>query len=248
MQDTKYILEKTKDGSMSFINTAFNESYHSSIGAYKEALHKHVLACKIKELALERLRNQNNKEPIKILDVCFGLGYNSGVAIEKIWEINPEQEIEVIGLESDIGIIQKISELEISENYESVHKILTSLSKDIHKSEQGKDFLEFKDKNVNIKVLIDDARNSVKLLESNYFDAIFFDPFSPKSCPILWTAEFINEVVKRAKVGTYISTYSSSRIAKDGFLAARCELAEGPKLNRRNGGVLAKKLNHPNHQ
>ncbi|NQY80216.1 MAG: hypothetical protein HRT47_07880 [Candidatus Caenarcaniphilales bacterium] len=241
MQDTKYILEKTEDGSISFINTEFNESYHSIIGAYKEALHKHVLACKIEELTLNRVKDPSNREPIKILDVCFGLGYNSGVAMEKIWEINPDQEIEIIGLESDLGIIQKISELEISENYENVHKILTSLSKDVHKSEQDQEFLEFKDKNINIKVLIDDARNSVKSLAKNYFDAVFFDPFSPKSCPVLWTEEFIKDVVSSAKAGAYISTYSSSRLAKDGFKNAACELFEGPKLNRRNGGVLARK-------
>ena len=69
---------------------------------------------------------------------------------------------------------------------------------------------------------------------------LFFDPFSPKSCPILWTEEFIADVVKTAKSGAYISTYSSARIAKDGFKNAGCELFEGPKLNRRNGGVLKK--------
>lgn len=242
--EQKYILEKTQDGSISFLNTEFNESYHSIIGAYHEALHKHVLACKVDELALNRVKNPNNKDPIKILDVCFGLAYNSGVAIEKIWEINPEQKIEIIGLESDIGIIQKIPELEIPENYEIVHKLMTNLSNLVLNLEQDSPKskkLELKEENIDITIYIDDARNSIKSLESNYFDGIFFDPFSPKSCPILWTEEFIADVVKTAKPGAYISTYSSARIAKDGFNNAGCKLFEGPKLNRRNGGVLARK-------
>ena len=254
-EENIYLTEKTQDGSISFKNLEFNESYHSIIGAYTEALHKHVLACKIVELAKSydkktiNLRNidnnaesSNSSEPIKILDVCFGLGYNSGVAIEKIWEINPEQRIEIIALESDIGIIQRILELEIPENYQDVHKKLTSLSKLAPKMEQGSEILKYEEENLVITVFLDDARNSVKSLANNYFDAVFFDPFSPKSCPVLWTEEFIQDVVNTANTGAYISTYSSARIAKDGFANAGCELFEGPKLNRRNGGVLAKKI------
>lgn len=239
----KYILDETQDGSTSFVNTEFQESYHSSIGAYKEALHKHVLAVKLDELVRD-LQNKNDCV-IRLLDVCFGLGYNSGVAIEKIWEINPQQSIEITALESDPGIIEKISDLQIPENYHDVHKKLTSLAKLVPKMKQdplSHNLLEYQEPKLSIKVLIDDARSSVKTLSENYFDAVFFDPFSPKSCPVLWTEEFILDVVKKAKTRAYISTYSSSRKAKDGFKNAGCELLEGPKLNRRNGGVLARKL------
>lgn len=208
-----YTLITTADGSQSYINQEYDEAYHSVHGAYAEALHKHVLACQIPTLAAK-----HNK--LRLLDVCFGLGYNSGVAIEQILKINPNSEIEIIGLENDPGIIALIKNLEVPASYRAIHQMILD----------------------HVKIIIGDARQTIKSLEENYFDAIFFDPFSPLKCAELWQAEFIADVVRTAKPHSYISTYSSSRLAKDGFQAAGCSLHEGPKLNRRNGGVIAQKL------
>jgi len=265
-----FVRETTLDGSSTYKNLEYNETYHSSIGAYTEALYKHVLACKLDELVSNFLM-ETSREPeissfpvIKILDVCFGLAYNSGVAIQKIWEINPAQKIEIIGLENDAAIIAELPNIEVPEDYlfirdsimkplaEQARKLLASHKLNgIHESSENRENgvsarfpvgeLSLITEKFNIKILIDDARYAVNELEDDYFDAIFFDPFSPKTCPVLWTEEFIAAVISKAKPKAYISTYSSARIAKDNFRKAGCELFEGPKLNRRNGGVLARK-------
>jgi tRNA U34 5-methylaminomethyl-2-thiouridine-forming methyltransferase MnmC len=245
-----FVRETTLDGSSTYKNLEYNETYHSSIGAYTEALYKHVLACKLDELASTSLV-ETSLEPasssfpvIRILDVCFGLAYNSGVAIQKIWEINPAQRIEIIGLENDAAIIAELPNIEVPEGYlfirDSIMKPLAEQAKELLvSSDRGE--LSLLTENLNIRILINDARHAVTGLEDDYFDAVFFDPFSPKTCPVLWTEEFIAAVVSKAKPKAYISTYSSARIAKDNFSKAGCELFEGPKLNRRNGGVLARK-------
>lgn len=222
--------QTTKDKSSTFFNEKFQESYHSSIGAYTEALHKHVLACAIDKLAKE-------KDSLNILDVCFGLAYNSGVAIEKALEVNPKIKINIVALENDIKILKEIKNLHVPETYQSINSELAKLA-DNFNGQQA----EINTENFSVKVLIGDARESIKELNDNFFDAIFFDPFSPKVCPELWTEEFICETVDKAKSGAYISTYSSARVTKDSFTKAKCELHEGPKLNRRNGGVLALKI------
>jgi tRNA U34 5-methylaminomethyl-2-thiouridine-forming methyltransferase MnmC len=222
----------TDDGSTSYLNHQFNESYHSQIGAYTEALEKHVRACKIEDLV-----KSGHLTKIALLDVCFGLGYNSGVAVEKIWTVNPNFSIEVIGLENDPSILEQIASLEVPEHYKAFRDLLSKLKT----NKRGMMQWTLDTDSLSIKVLINDARESIKELSDNYFDAVFFDPFSPKVCPELWTKEFISDVVSKAKPGAYISTYSSSRLAKDAFAAATCTLSEGPKLNRRNGGVLAQK-------
>ena len=252
----KFTYEDTLDGSSTYKNLEFNESYHSSIGAYTEALYKHVLACKLDKLTealqlrqpLEEefsTKEINGEPSISILDVCFGLAYNSAVAIQKIREINPQQKIEIVALESDLDIIAEIQHIKADENYLNIiHEYIKPLSEEAFRLRQSGEIssrLCFTKDNVSIRVLVDDARNSVKTLNHNYFDAIFFDPFSPKSCPALWTEDFIKDVVLTAKENAYISTYSSARVAKDAFIKANCEIYEGPKLNRRNGGVLAQK-------
>ena len=249
-----FVMETTLDGSSTYKNLEYNETYHSSIGAYTEALYKHVLACKLDELAntylvQTSLEAASSSFPvIRILDVCFGLAYNSGVAIQKIWEINPAQRIEIIGLENDAAIIAELPNIEVPDDYifikDSIMKPLAEQAKELLAHSDGGMHigeLSLITEKLNIRILIDDARHAVTGLEDDYFDAVFFDPFSPKTCPVLWAEEFIAGVVSKAKPKAYISTYSSARIAKDNFSKAGCELLEGPKLNRRNGGVLARK-------
>ena len=60
---------KTGDGSYTFLNEKYGEVYHSVSGAEEEAIKKYAEPTKVAELA--------KKGEVKILDVCFGIGYNS---------------------------------------------------------------------------------------------------------------------------------------------------------------------------
>lgn len=60
----------TDDGSVGLYSDEVNDIYHSQFGALSEAYEKFILPAKIDEF----IKN-NNK--IKVLDICFGIGYNS---------------------------------------------------------------------------------------------------------------------------------------------------------------------------
>lgn len=204
----EYEKVETKDGSISYINKKYQEAYHSYHGAYTEALEKHVQACRIPELS-------KNTQELKILDLCFGLGYNSLVCIKEALKINPSIKIKIDAMENDDQVFELIKECHSKEDLDLLEK--------------------------HCNYFIGDAREKVHALKDNFYDAIFFDPFSPKVCPELWQEDFIKAVVTKAKSGAYISTYSSSRVAKDGFANAGCEVLEGPLCGRKTGGVLALK-------
>ena len=59
----------TDDGSVGLYSDEVNDIYHSQFGALSEAYEKFILPAKIDEF----IKN-NNK--IKVLDICFGIGYN----------------------------------------------------------------------------------------------------------------------------------------------------------------------------
>lgn len=231
MSETKagdlYTKNITEDGTSTFFNSHFLEAYHSKVGAYREALEKHVLACQIPILAKQNME-------LNILDFCFGLGYNSLVAIEQSILANPKIFLEIIALENDLNILQKISECQMP-------KTLKTFQKEFAKN-FAMNNLEFESENYSLKIILGDARSTIKTLQNDFFDAVFFDPFSPKACPELWSSEIAQDLVSTAKSQAYISTYSSSRIAKTIFKEAKCQIFEGPKCGRRNGGVLAQKL------
>jgi len=223
-------IQTTEDGSDTCFNEEFGQAYHSKFGAYREALEKHVRACEIIKLS-------KNQSELKILDVCFGLGYNSFVAIEEALKANPEIKIEIVGLENDIEILRKIPECKMPDSLKKFQESLRAI-------EDGVAIQKIKlDHDATLVMTLGDARETILNLDDDSFDAVFFDPFSPAVCPELWTEEFIRDVVSKAKPGAYISTYSTARIVKDNFKKAGCEISEGPKCGRRNGGVLARR--HP---
>ena len=60
----------TNDGSVGLYSREFNDIYHSTFGAYSEACEKFVLPADLDFYI------QNFSE-IKVLDICYGIGYNS---------------------------------------------------------------------------------------------------------------------------------------------------------------------------
>ena len=211
----------TADNSESFMNEEVGESYHSHTGGVEEALKKYAVPCRIKELA--------KTGKIKILDVCFGMGYNSAMAISVALEENPDCEIEVVGLEYDQGIISLIQEVNPPITFFTHYKKLTQQA------------LEFKEGKVSVKVLLGDARETSKTLPENYFDAVFFDPFSPKTAPEMWQEAFFAEMYRVMRNSAILSTYSCARLGRDNISKAGLLYDDGPILGRRGPGTIATK-------
>ncbi|HLD80035.1 MAG TPA: MnmC family methyltransferase [Candidatus Nanoarchaeia archaeon] len=211
----------TADNSESFMNEEVGESYHSHTGGVEEALKKYAVPCRIKELA--------KTGKIKILDVCFGMGYNSAMAISVALEENPDCEIEVVGLEYDQGIISRIQEVNPPIAFFTHYKKLTPQA------------LEFKEGKVSVKVLLGDARETSKTLPENYFDAVFFDPFSPKTAPEMWQEAFFAEMYRVMRNSAILATYSCARLGRDNMSKAGLLYDDGPILGRRGPGTIATK-------
>lgn len=69
----------TNDGSVGLYSKADNDIYHSTYGALSEAYEKFILPSNL-------IENFKNKSEIKILDICFGIGYNSKSVINFLLE------------------------------------------------------------------------------------------------------------------------------------------------------------------
>lgn len=210
----------TPDGSVTFHNPEFDEAYHSKSGAKEEAIKKFVEPCLIKELA--------KSGKIQILDVCFGLGYNTAAAIDVALEENPGCVIKIIGLELDESILQEV--LSVPESFACYNLIKETVKNNYH----------YKKNNIEIQIIIGDACETIKQL-SDEFDAIFFDPFSPKKCPALWSKEIFQETYRLLKTNSRLTTYSCARIVRDNLKEAGFTVFDGPKLWRRGPSTIGVK-------
>ena len=202
----------TGDSSITFFNEKYQEHYHSTKGAVEESFEKFVKPCRIAELA--------KKGKMVILDVCFGVGYNSAAAIDVALESNPCCVIEIIGLENDQNILDEMKNLNPAFKYYDILKGSKS------------------DERIRLKILLGDARDTIKQVKEKV-DAVFFDPFSPKVCPELWTEEFFADIKKVMKPGAILTTYSCARIVRDNMKAVGFKVEDGPVLGRRGPATIA---------
>lgn len=215
----------TKDNSLTFFNEQYQETYHSISGAIEEAQKKFSDACKIKEFA--KLHDE-----INILDVCFGLGYNSAIAIDNILTVNPDCKINIIGLENDINILNKLKELTPPiAHYYLIQKLVQNFDK------QKNEFI-LHEKNINLKIKLGDARETIKHLPVKAFNFCFFDPFSPKTCPELWTKEFFKDIYAVMENNGILATYSCARIVRENLKSAGFIVKNGPIVGRRGPGTI----------
>ena len=193
-KERQFTPQETQDGSYTFYSHEFKEAFHSYCGAKQEAEIKYIQPCLIREKAAQQ-------STIRILDICYGLGYNSAAALDAIWSINPQCQIELIALEIAIDVPrQAIKHQLLSQWGLPVPQMLSELA---HTSQVKGDRL-------NAKLLLGDARQTVQqIVKQNWpADAIFLDPFSPPKCPQLWTVEFLGLVAQCLAPRGRLATYS----------------------------------------
>jgi len=182
----------TNDGTLSLRSLIYKENFHSNVGALKETKNKFIKPSK-----LERFKNKS----IKVLDICFGLGYNSAFLFKEL--LNQSTQLDWFALEID----KRPLNFSINSNFfktlwdQKVIEILESLYK------KG----NYIDKEFNCKIIWGDARKKIFHIPNHIkFDLIFLDGFSPQKCPEIWTKEFLSKIKKSLNQRGYLITYSSS--------------------------------------
>ena len=182
----------TKDGSYSLRSESFQDNFHSLLGALEET--------KLKFTAPSNLQRFKGKS-INVLDICFGLGYNSASLINEL--IKQKSYLNLYALEIDKA------PLEYSLSNKSFLKLWTPKVKKIFESLYKADY--FEDQFFKCNVLWGDARQKINIIPSSIkFDLIYLDGFSPQKCPQVWTIEFLSKVTEKLNSQGYFITYSSS--------------------------------------
>lgn len=208
-----WIPQPTDDGSFTFFSEEFGETFHSRQGAKAEAFLKFAQATDLAAKA--------ESDRVYLLDICYGLGYNTAAALETIWNINPHCHIELYGLELDATVPEAAIVPSFLDLWsQPVRSALETIAKQ-HQYETTR---------LKAKLLIADARQTIQNLHRLDFraDAIFFDPFSPRRCPQLWTVEFFQQVARCLASDGKLATYSRSASVRSAMLSAGLSIGTIP--------------------
>jgi chorismate dehydratase len=213
----------TQDGSPTLYDAAFGEHHHSLIGAYTEARYKFA------EVAHQQLQS---KPQIKILDLPFGLGYNFVATLNLAQELPTKPFIKCTAIEKDFEVIQKIAQCPFGEPLQPSFNLLKPLS-------FGS--TEIQNSCFSLNLVLEDLLLALPKLKDT-FDLIYYDPFSPKVAPELWSSENVLRHFYRllADDGLLI-TYTASNKVRKGLLELGLQIGPGPAVGRKMGGTVASK-------
>lgn len=189
----------TQDGSIGLYNTELSEVYHSKFGAKKEAYQKFIKPC-----------FDISNRPLKILDICYGIGYNTKCALENFRNI-----VLIDCVETDEKLAKKSFEFEYDKK---INKIIED---NINKP----DFINF---------YFEDIRMAIKKLNKKY-DIIFHDGFKPDIQPELWSEDLIFEISKRLDENGIYCTYNHSKPVLNALYKAGLNIGKTIENNKTIG-------------
>lgn len=186
------ILTKTADGSNTLFNETIGEHYHSAHGALQES--KHVFINAGLKFAIE----QNPDQEIKVLEVGFGTGLNFMLSFAHCEEQNIKLSytgIEAFPLTRDVieqtgynGYVESEEWNKFIENYDLA----------LNEPQQISSHCELK--------IAHQTLQAFKAEE--LFDLLYYDAFSVRHQPELWTNEIIAHACSFIKPGGIFVTYA----------------------------------------
>ncbi len=189
--DAEHKIVKSDDGSYTAYSKEYDEHYHSTKdGALKESLLKHVIPAYnlTKEL-----------DEVNILDICFGLGFNTLATLYYYKKNNIEKKINIYSPELDSKLVWSLKNFTYPKEFEFIQHIIDILI------ESG----IYRDEKIYIELYVGDAREYIKKQDVK-FDIVYQDAFSPNTNPILWTKEYFENIKNIISKNGILTTYSTA--------------------------------------
>ncbi len=203
----------TADGSNSLFNTELNETYHSVHGAIQESMHVFIGA------GLNFKIEQSSTATLQLLEVGFGTGLNTLLALKRAQETNTKifyTTLETFPLaEATWSKLNYTDVLGLAERFNSIH---TSPWENVASVCAGFDLLKLKS-----------SLQAINFTPDTY-DVVFFDAFAPSKQPEMWQLPVLEKIVKGMKRGGVFVTYCAKGQLKRDLksLGLRVESLPGP--------------------
>jgi tRNA U34 5-methylaminomethyl-2-thiouridine-forming methyltransferase MnmC len=187
-----------EDGTHTLYSKEFDEPYHSTKdGALHESLEKHVKPS---------FSFKASQKSLIILDICFGLGYNTFATLDYIKKNNLTTKVHILSPEFDEGLVRSLDTFDFPPEFESIKPIIKAIAQDLF----------YEDEQFKIEILLGDAREAILNIKEK-IDIVYQDAFSPSHNPLLWTYEWFRDVRAICSKDAILTTYSTAAAIRLGL-------------------------------
>lgn len=184
----------TGDGSPTLLSPHHGAPYHSMYGALTES--RHVFIDNGLEMAAP------NTSPIRVLEVGFGTGLNAALTWD--WAQRKSRSVHYIGIEPHRVPPETLSQL----NYAQYCGMSEEAFQGLHPSAFHGAMVPSPDGRFTGEVVTSSCAQFFKQRKPGKdCDVVFYDAFSPKDQPEMWTESAFKEVRQCLKVGGILVTY-----------------------------------------
>jgi len=200
------LIVPTKDGSHTLFSTQYNQHYHNvDDGAIQEALYKHVIPA---------LSFHANTTQLRILDICFGLGYNTFATLYYILKNQLNIQVGIYSPELDENLILSLKNFTYPKEFEAIAPIIHSLL--THHTYTNEQF--------HIELFLGNAREYIKTLKN--IDVVYQDAFSSEVNRELWSVEYFNDIYALCNETAIVTTYAIATPIRLSMFEAGFEIYE----------------------
>lgn len=211
---------KTKDGSFTLDSPLFDECYHSvHDGALNETMQKHVIPAFA----------YTDKKELAILDICFGLGFNTFATISYLTQQYADKKIRIYAPEFDKNLLASLHQFTYPKAFDEIAGIIKTVLSDHY----------YKDDRIEMTLMVGEARQRIRDLRG--IDIIYQDAFSPKKNPLLWTREYFTHLYAISSEDAVMTTYSVATPVRLGMHEAGFYVYEYKSAHTRSQTIAAKK-------
>ena len=166
----------TKEGSATFWNKNYKDFYHPRAGALTQGRELFLKHSNLEERLL--------KEDVTLLDIGFGMGYNTFLSVE-LAQNSSSYSLHVSALDQDRMILKQSASVVSNPLHVKILEVLYAVG-------------FYQEKNSTIDFYNAEARYTLSKLE-NAFDIIFLDPFLETNNASLVSVEFFEKLKKLLK-------------------------------------------------
>lgn len=221
MRDGDFELVTLRNGARAVRDAVSGEIMHPAVGPWEEAQRLYVTQLRL----VDRLAEADAR-PLRVLDVGLGAATNAVAALTAARTVAPERRrpLEVVSLERDLAPLRLA--LADSEGFPFLVPFAEAAATLV---ERGIWAGEGTDAGITWRLVHADVEQELEAAGTGH-DCVFFDPFSPRANPTLWTPTFLSRVRALCRAdgdGAVLATYSAATPTRVSLLLAGFHVGVG---------------------
>jgi queuine tRNA-ribosyltransferase len=222
MEEPRFEIVRTSQGAHALRDRESGEVMHPGRGPLHEAQ-----ALYLEPARLAQRLSEAPAEPLVLLDVGLGAGTNALCALAlALLHARPARRLEIISLDLTCAAMRHAFASEQREAFGFTADVREAASALL--GQHG-----YESERVGWRLVLGDACTELAALPAQSIDIVFWDPYSPRTNPGMWSEQTFALLRRVCRDGATVHTYSAATATRSALLLAGFNVGLGPSVGEK---------------